>query len=48
MGLDIFDIKICKSPAAIKDEKIKLMTPGPVQTAENVMEARSRALQIQI
>ncbi len=43
MGLDIFDIKICKSPAAIKDEKIKLMTPGPVQTAENVMEARSRA-----
>lgn len=41
MGLEHFNIKMCEKLTADEEKILKIMTPGPVQVAENVRKARS-------
>ncbi len=41
MSLEDFNIKVCKRQTADEEKVLKIMTPGPVQVAENVRKSRS-------
>ncbi len=41
MNLDDFKIEVCSKMTAVEETTLKIMTPGPVQVADNVRMARS-------